>query len=102
MALFHNKYRIESARRRDWDDSSPERYFVTVVTWHRAELFGRIEKQKMILNENGAIVERCWDDLRMHYANFHSEAFVIMPNHFHAIIRLIDNAVAIETATEIL
>jgi REP element-mobilizing transposase RayT len=40
----------------------------------------------MQLNEFGKIVQLCWNDLPNHYNNIELDAFVVMPNHIHAII----------------
>ncbi|MHB8779088.1 MAG: transposase [Anaerolineales bacterium] len=47
----------------------------------------------MKLNEIGKIVEHDWNDLPNHYPNIESGAFVMMPNHVHGIIILIDSIV---------
>ena len=55
MALFRNKYRIESARWAIWDYSSPGVYFITICTYHRQHFFGEIEDGKMKMNNLGKI-----------------------------------------------
>ena len=44
----------------------------------------------MILNENGSVVQACWEDLPNHYPNVELGAFVVMPNHINGIIVLRD------------
>ena len=61
-------------------------FFVTINVQDRKRVFGEIVDEKMILNQYGKIVEDCWRDLPNHYANCWLADFVIMPNHFHAII----------------
>ncbi len=90
MTLFQNKYRIESTRLKGWDYSSDGYYFVTLCTKNRKHTFGYIENGKMILNQYGTIVEQCWFDLPNHYTNIRLDAFVVMPDHVHAIV-IIDN-----------
>ena len=41
-------------------------------------------------NQFGEIVRSCWGDLPNHYTHVELGAFVIMPNHIHGIIHLID------------
>ena len=43
----------------------------------------------MVLNGFGNVVRACWDDLPNHYHNVELDTFVIMPNHLHGIIGLI-------------
>jgi putative transposase len=90
MTLFCNKYRIESSRCQAWNYSSPGYYFVTTCTADREHLFGEITNAIMHLNEFGNIVAACWDDLPAHYPNMRPDAFVIMPNHVHMVINLVD------------
>jgi len=54
--------------------------------------FGKIENGKMILSKSGKIVETEWQktaDLRPDM-NLILDKFVVMPNHFHAIVRIAD------------
>jgi putative transposase len=89
MTLFRGKYRVETTRLPHWDYSTPGYYFVTVCTHDRGYLFGDIRDGKMRLNEFGEIVSDCWRNLSGHYRNLIADEFVIMPNHIHAIIRLV-------------
>ncbi len=85
---FQNKYRIPSARLQNWDYRWDGAYFITICTQNRKCYFGEIENGKMILSEIGKIVETEWlktTDLRPDM-NLQLDAYVIMPNHFHAII----------------
>jgi REP element-mobilizing transposase RayT len=45
----------------------------------------------MVLNEFGNIVEQCWLDLPNHYQNIKLDAHIVMPNHFHGIIKILDH-----------
>ena len=78
MTLFANKYRIESARLKGWDYSSPGYYFIAICTKNRECLFGEI-------------LENCWNDLPNHYPNLKLDQFVVMPNHVHGIIIIENN-----------
>lgn len=44
----------------------------------------------MKLNERGKIVKECWFDLPNHYDNIKLDEFVIMPNHIHSIIMIVN------------
>ncbi len=89
MSLFKSKYKTESNRLKNWDYSSEAIYFITIVSQNRECIFGAIVEDKMILNENGKIIEKellksigireCWF--------FHN--WVIMPNHIHLLIEII-------------
>jgi REP element-mobilizing transposase RayT len=82
------KPRRRSIRLREYDYTQAGAYFVTVVAYGRAALFGEIAGGQTRLNEFGRIVERSWADLPEHYFGVQCDAFVVMPNHFHGIIVL--------------
>ena len=73
-------------RLKDYNYSQDGYYFVTICTKDRKEFFGRVEEEKMNLNNHGEIVNQCWYELPKHYLNCSLDSFVIMPNHFHGII----------------
>ena len=90
---FGGKYRIPSARAQWWDYANNGMYFVTICTQHRKHFFGKIFDRKMELNKIGEIVVREWKrtfDMRPDM-NLCMDAFVVMPNHFHAIIGIGEN-----------
>jgi len=91
MTLYHNKYRIESTRLQNWDYSSAGFYFFTICTKNRNNIFGEIINNQISLNGAGEIVWECWNDLPNHYPNLMLDEFIVMPNHIHGIIRIIDN-----------
>ncbi|WP_245996697.1 transposase [Marinifilum flexuosum] len=87
---FQNKYRIASARLKDWDYGSNAIYFVTICTQNREHYFGEIINGKMQLNAIGELVQKEWiktPELRPDM-NLELGEFVVMPNHFHAIITI--------------
>jgi len=47
-------------RLKNYDYSRNGAYFVTILVENRAEIFGKIENGKMILNEYGQIVQDEW------------------------------------------
>jgi REP element-mobilizing transposase RayT len=73
-------------RLKSYDYSQDGYYFVTICAENREEWFGKVEKEEMILNQYGKIVNQCWDDLPNHYLNCSLDTFVIMPNHIQGII----------------
>lgn len=77
----------QSIRLKGYDYSQNGLYFVTIGTHNRENMFGEIINGKMVLNENGKIVESVWNSLPKHH-NVQLDCFQIMPNHIHAIIIL--------------
>jgi REP element-mobilizing transposase RayT len=85
---FRKTYRIPSARAQWWNYAASGAYFITICTAGRAHLFGEIRNNTMILSEIGNIVAQEWNasfDIR---TELFCDAFVIMPNHIHAILRI--------------
>ncbi len=85
--ILHNRHPL---RLKDYDYSQPGAYFVTICTWHRDLVFGSIFDGKLILNDNGRAVEKAWLDLSRHYHNVMVDEFIVMPDHFHGILFLIE------------
>ncbi len=88
MALYKNKYRIETTRLKEWDYAQEAYYFVTVCVKNKQSLFGKIHNGGMILNKNGRIVKQTWEGLPGFYKGIQLYEFVVMPDHFHGIIQL--------------
>ena len=85
---FQNKYRITTTRLQSWDYASQGMYFITICTKDRLHFFGEINNGEMNFSEIGKIVETEWiktPEMRFDM-NLELCEFVIMPNHFHAII----------------
>ncbi len=86
MALYKNKYRIESARLSTWDYAGDGLYFITICTKNREHFFGECSDGKMKLSTVGAIVQGFWFDIPNHFDNVYLGEFVVMPNHIHGIL----------------
>ena len=94
MTKFNNKYRIESTRLQHWDYAQKAVYYVTINTANRKHFFGKIENQEFIPSEIGKIVAAEWiktPDIRPDM-NLELGEFTVMPNHFHGIIFIGNNA----------
>lgn len=90
---YKNKYRIKSARLPNWDYGSNGMYFITICTQNQEHFFGDIVGGEMQLKEIGEMVETEWlktFEMRKDM-NLQIGEFVVMPNHFHAIIMIGDN-----------
>ena len=84
--IHHRK----SIRLRGYDYSAPGRYFVTICVQEKACLFGGIVGDQIELNDYGRIVETVWSELPSHFPLVELDQFVVMPNHFHAIVVIVD------------
>lgn len=91
MNQFPNSRR--SIRLKGYDCAQAGAYFVTICAHQRAHLFGEIMDGVMQLNRWGEIARMEWfktAELRPH-VELHEEEFVVMPNHIHGIIWLVEN-----------
>ncbi len=67
-------------------------YFVTICAHERRCLFGEVSGESVRLNALGQIVETEWTKSRELRREIAMDAYIIMPNHLHAIVA-IDQAV---------
>lgn len=101
---FHRK----SIRLKGHDYSGGGAYFVTICTTElvrrggedyaiiatspralkrgRFNLFGHVDKGRMILNELGRITTGCWLQLPEHFPEIAIDEFIAMPNHVHFVV----------------
>lgn len=83
---FINRYRISSARLKDWNYSQSGAYYVTICTQNHKCYFGKIDEDKVELNQMGKTIKKYWLEISKHFSNVSLDEFVIMPNHLHGII----------------
>lgn len=84
--IHHRK----SIRLRGYDYSQAGLYFVTICTHERLPLFGKIDDGKMVANDAGVLVEKCWREIPVHFPQVILDGFVVMPNHIHGIVEIRD------------
>jgi len=93
MLYDPNRHHRRSIRLKGYDYTQPGAYFVTICTHNRESLFGRVVDGEMMLNAFGEIVWEGWSrtaQVRPYVALFEHE-FVVMPNHIHVIIWIVDD-----------
>jgi REP element-mobilizing transposase RayT len=73
--------------------SAPGSFFVTICTWRRACVLGRIIDHAAHLSACGIVSEACWREIPAHFPCVELDAFVVMPNHVHGIIHIIGDGV---------
>jgi len=88
MTLYKDKYRVETNRLRHWDYASEGFYFVTICTYERLCLLGAIDNGIMQMSPAGEIVAEEWLKTGSLRKNVMLDKWVVMPNHFHAIIAI--------------
>lgn len=84
----------KSIRLQGYDYSKPGLYFVTICCQDRANLFGEVANETMVLNDAGQIADACWREIPTHFPHAVLHEFVIMPNHVHGIIELVEMEVS--------
>jgi REP element-mobilizing transposase RayT len=82
-----------SIRLPGYDYSQVGAYFVTIVAQGRESFFGKIINGKMVLNDAGKMVGAVWETMYERFPTIELGAFVVMPNHFHAIVIIRDATV---------
>ena len=90
MNLYLNKYRIETTRLPGWDYTSPGYYFITICIRDRLCVLGEIRNGKVHLTPAGIIAEKYWRVIPSHFPSAGLDAFIIMPNHMHGIIQIVE------------
>ena len=89
MSSFNpHRHHRRSIRLRGYDYSEPGAYFLTICTHGREALLGTVVDGGVRLSAYGGIALRCWEELPSHYPHVGLDAFVVMPNHIHAVVVL--------------
>jgi REP element-mobilizing transposase RayT len=93
LVIFKEEIMLERASRKTlrikkFDYKSAGQYFITFCTEGRRCLFGDRIESRVHLNEAGNILYQDINTIKNRYYGVDVDAFVIMPNHVHAIIIL--------------
>ena len=94
MKYDPQKHHRRSIRLKGYDYTQPGAYFVTFCTYQRDEILGEILHGEMKLSALGKILQEEWfrtAQIRKEIQLFDDE-FIVMPNHGHGIIRIIETA----------
>lgn len=93
MALPPDRPHRRDMRLPGWDYRRPGPYALTLCTEHRWHLFGQVPDGRMIPNRAGALVADTWVQRGAAFPTVVFDAWVLLPNHLHAIVRLTANNV---------
>jgi putative transposase len=77
-----------SIRYPEYDYTQPGAYFVTMVTYHRECVFGKMIADKLTLNTFGIIVTQTWEWLAQRYSYIDVFPYIVTPNHIHGILQV--------------
>jgi len=83
---LHHRHTI---RLKEYDYSQEGLYFVTICCQDMICRFGKIENGDMILNDAGKIVYEEWENSAGIRKEIEIHEYVVMPNHFHAIVEIV-------------
>lgn len=86
-----DRHHRRSIRLQGYNYAGPGAYFVTICTHDRKCLFGEITNGEIRLNPFGNVVVEEWIRTEKVRKNIELDSFVVMPNHFHGIIELLDD-----------
>ena len=86
--LLNNPLR-RSLRLHNFDYTQEGGYFITLCTAVRLPLFGAVVGDQVVLSQIGKIVECEWLRSEVVRREVVLDEFVIMPNHFHAVVFII-------------
>jgi putative transposase len=88
--LIHNR---KSIRLKGYDYTKAGLYFITICCQDRACLFGHIINGEMLLNKAEHMILRWYDELENKFPVVKCNEVVVMPNHFHCIIEIVESIV---------
>ena len=84
---MNNYHKRKNLRLRGFDYSRSKDYFVTIEPNNKTYQFSTIIDGEIELNEIGKIIDDQWKWLFDRYPYLRMDEYVIMPDHFHGIIR---------------
>ena len=79
-----------SPRLAGYDYTQPGAYFLTICTHNRAPIFGAISSGVVHLSPCGQTVRTQWLRTGPLRPKLELDCFVVMPNHFHALVIFLD------------
>lgn len=78
--------------RAQWGEYNEGLYFVTVCTGNHKFFFGQISEGKIKLSEIGRFLANELETASLHHPHVRILQYVVMPNHFHAIVKIMEDA----------
>jgi REP element-mobilizing transposase RayT len=81
-----------SIRLPGYDYAQGGAHYITLCTARRARLFGHIAAGRMTLSALGRAAEEEWLQTPQIRPNVDLDAFVVMPDHFHAVVVIAERA----------
>lgn len=86
--------RRKHLRMQGWDFTSPGWYFLTLCTKNMKPAFGTVVNGHMVLNAAGKIADKFWIEIPAHFPYAVVDEHIVMPNHVHGLLQLINSPTA--------
>jgi putative transposase len=83
--MFKQNHR-RSIRLHGYDYSQNGMYYITLCIQNHLCLLGKINDHVMVHNNAGSMINTWWHKIPKKFPDIVLDEFIIMPNHFHAII----------------
>lgn len=80
----------QSTRLKEYDYSQNGMYFITICAQDKKCLFGEVLNEEMVLSCVGKMIESEFGNLQERYINLELDELVVMPNHLHGIISVVE------------
>jgi len=78
------------ARLREYDYSTPAAYYVTICTFDKRMIFGNVTDGHVHPSTLGQVAIEWWNEIPSMWPGVELDAFVLMPNHIHGILNIIE------------
>jgi len=75
-----------SIRLAEYDYASEGLYYVTLCTYDRRHILGKVKEGEMNLSSIGEMVQKGWRELPRYDPRISLDESIVMPNHLHGII----------------
>lgn len=85
-----DNHKRKSIRLKGYDYSQGGLYFITICTQNRRHLFGTITNGEMNINSAGKMIAHHWEHLVELFPIINLHVSVVMPNHLHGIIGIVE------------
>ena len=80
----------KNIRLKEYDYTQKGYYYITICTKNMQHQFGSVVDNRMILNENGKLIESIIEEYNKNSVKIKNDYYQIMPNHIHMIIEFKD------------
>lgn len=88
MPYDPQRHHRRSIRLRGHDYATSGAYFVTICVLGRERILGKVVEGSVRLSLFGAMAEDVWRSMPRHFPRATLDAFVVMPDHIHALVVL--------------